>query len=186
MGASEFIWIWLNWIIYFLWKLSEFEHKCWIRCSAVWKWFSQGSHVWFLGLEIPFLVCMCLVTQFCMTLCGPMGCRPPGSSVHGDSPGKNTGEGTIPFSRYFPCPEIEPRFPASQVDSLWSEAPGKPLAVPSLDTAISITLTVLCLQPSILNWKNKREGGINIYTLLKLHIKQITNENPRYSTRNST
>ena len=25
------------------------------------------------------------------TLCDPVDCNPPGSSVHGDSPGKNTG-----------------------------------------------------------------------------------------------
>ena len=31
--------------------------------------------------------------QLCLTLCNPMGCSPPGSSVHGDSPGKNTGVG---------------------------------------------------------------------------------------------
>ena len=29
----------------------------------------------------------------CLTLSDPMGCSPPGSSVHGDSPGKNTGVG---------------------------------------------------------------------------------------------
>ena len=33
---------------------------------------------------------LCLVTQSCLTLCGPMDCSSPGSSVHGDSPGKNT------------------------------------------------------------------------------------------------
>ena len=33
------------------------------------------------------------VSQSCPTLCDPMGCSPPGSSVHGDSPGKNTGMG---------------------------------------------------------------------------------------------
>ena len=27
--------------------------------------------------------------QSCSTLCDPIDCRPPGSSVHGDSPGKN-------------------------------------------------------------------------------------------------
>ena len=32
-----------------------------------------------------------LVPQSCPTLCGPMGCSPPGSSVLEDSPGKNTG-----------------------------------------------------------------------------------------------
>ena len=33
------------------------------------------------------------VTQLCPTLCNPMGCSLPGSSVQGDSPGKNTGVG---------------------------------------------------------------------------------------------
>ena len=31
--------------------------------------------------------------QSCPTLCDPMDCSPPGSSVHGDSPGQNTGVG---------------------------------------------------------------------------------------------
>ena len=31
--------------------------------------------------------------QLCPTLCDLMDCSPPGSSVHGDSPGENTGEG---------------------------------------------------------------------------------------------
>ena len=39
------------------------------------------------------MVCVCLVAQSCPTLCDPMNCSPPGSSVHGDSPGKNTGVG---------------------------------------------------------------------------------------------
>ena len=34
---------------------------------------------------------MCLVTQSCPTLCDPMDCSPPGSSVHGNSQGKNIG-----------------------------------------------------------------------------------------------
>ena len=39
------------------------------------------------------LVCaVCLVAQSCPTLCDLMDCR-PGSSVPGDSPGKNTGMG---------------------------------------------------------------------------------------------
>ena len=37
------------------------------------------------------MCCVCLVAQSHLTLCDPMGCSPPGSSVHGDSPGKNTG-----------------------------------------------------------------------------------------------
>ena len=34
---------------------------------------------------------MCSVAQLYPTLCDPMECSPPGSSVRGDSPGKNTG-----------------------------------------------------------------------------------------------
>ena len=36
---------------------------------------------------------MFLVAQLCLTLCDPMDCSLPDSSVHGDSPGKNTGVG---------------------------------------------------------------------------------------------
>ena len=36
---------------------------------------------------------LCLVTQSCLILCDPMDCSLPRSSVHGDSPGKNTGVG---------------------------------------------------------------------------------------------
>ena len=34
-----------------------------------------------------------------LTLCDPVDCSPPGSSVHGDSPAKNTGVGCHTFSR---------------------------------------------------------------------------------------
>ena len=36
---------------------------------------------------------LCSVAQSCPKLCNPMDCSPPGSSVHGVSPGKNTGAG---------------------------------------------------------------------------------------------
>ena len=38
-------------------------------------------------------ICCCLVSKSCLILCDLMDCSPLGSSVHGDSPGKNTGEG---------------------------------------------------------------------------------------------
>ena len=69
---------------------------------------------------------MCLVTQSCVTLCNPMDCSPTGSSVHGDSPGKNTGMGLpCPPPGDLPDPGIEPRSPALQADSLPSDPPGK-------------------------------------------------------------
>ena len=36
---------------------------------------------------------LCSIAQSCPTLCDPIDCSPPGSSVHGDSLGKNTGMG---------------------------------------------------------------------------------------------
>ena len=42
---------------------------------------------------LPDKTVMCLVIQSCPTLCDPTDCSPPGSSVHGDFPGKNTGVG---------------------------------------------------------------------------------------------
>ena len=36
---------------------------------------------------------LCLVAQSCLTLGDPMDYNPPGASVHGDSPGRNTGVG---------------------------------------------------------------------------------------------
>ena len=40
---------------------------------------------------------VCQVAQSCLTFCNPMDCSPPGSSAHGDSPGKNTGVGCHPL-----------------------------------------------------------------------------------------
>ena len=44
-----------------------------------------------------FLVMLCSLSQSCPTLCDPMDCSPPGSSIRGDSPGKNTGVGCYAF-----------------------------------------------------------------------------------------
>ena len=68
-----------------------------------------------------------LVTQYCPPLCDPMDCSLPGSSVCGNSPGKNTGVGWHALLQgNLPSPGIKPRSPALQVDSLLYEPPGKP------------------------------------------------------------
>ena len=55
---------------------------------------------------------VCLVTQSCPTLCDPMDLSPPGSSVHGDSPGKNTGVGYHAFVQgIFPTQGLNPGLP---------------------------------------------------------------------------
>ena len=47
-------------------------------------------------LSAHFSAYLCTL-QLCPNLCNPMDCRLPGSSVHGDSPGKNNWSG-------LPCP----------------------------------------------------------------------------------
>ena len=61
----------------------------------------------------------------CVWLCHPMDDSPPGSSVHVDSPGRNTGMGWHALLRESSQPGTRPRSPALQVDSLPSELPGK-------------------------------------------------------------
>ena len=47
--------------------------------------------------------------QSCPTLCNPMDCSPLGSSVHGDSPGKNTGMGCHALLQgVFPTQQLNP------------------------------------------------------------------------------
>ena len=73
---------------------------------------------------------MCSVTRSFLTLCDPMDCNPPGSSVHGMFSGKNTGvDCCFPPSEDLPDLGIEPMSsvsPALQADSLTAEPSGKP------------------------------------------------------------
>ena len=66
--------------------------------------------------------------QPCLTLCDPMDCSPPGSSVHGDSPGKTAGEGRHdPPPGDLPDPGMEPAslMPPALASSLPPAPPGK-------------------------------------------------------------
>ena len=51
------------------------------------------------------VVCVFSVTQLCASLCDPMDCSLPDSSVRGDSPGKNTGVDHHASSRGFSQPK---------------------------------------------------------------------------------
>ena len=60
----------------------------------------QGRKEWMTAewnsfplLLIHLCVVLCLVAQSLSTVCNPMDYTPPGSSIHGDSPDKNTGVG---------------------------------------------------------------------------------------------
>ena len=55
---------------------------------------------------------LCLITQSCLTLCEPMDCSLPGSSVHGDSLGENTRVGCHALLQgIFPIQGLNPGLP---------------------------------------------------------------------------
>ena len=66
------------------------------------------------------------VAQSCPTLCDPMDCSPPGSSVHGILQQEYWSGLPFPSPGDLPNPGIKPRSPALQADVLPSEPPGKP------------------------------------------------------------
>ena len=67
--------------------LIKGSHPCFLH------WQADSSPLLPPGKPIYRMCCLCLVAQSCPTLCDPMDCSLPGSSVHGDSLGKNTGVG---------------------------------------------------------------------------------------------
>ena len=101
----------------------KFIHSPSILGSHLAEWPHQRS------LLVPCPVCpvLCAVlshVQFFVTL---LDCSPPGSSVHGDSLGKNTGVGCDALLQgNLPNSGIEPRSLELQADSLPTKPPGKP------------------------------------------------------------
>ena len=68
-----------------------------------------------------------LVVQLCLTLCDPMDCSPPGSSVHGILQPRILEVGSHSLlQRLFFRGSSQPRSPALQADSLWLEPSGEP------------------------------------------------------------
>ena len=92
---------------------------------------------------------LCFVTQLCQILCDLMDCSLPGSSVLGDSPGKNTGVGCHALLQgIFPTQGSNPDLPHGSRFFLLSETPGKP--------------------------KNPRVGSLSL--LQKIFLTQVSNQ----------
>ena len=83
-----------------------------------------------------FLKLMHSVTQLCLTLCDPMDCSPPGSSVHGILQARLLDWVAMPSSRGFPTQGSNPHLLQAgelQADSLLLSHQGS-LVVISVDT----------------------------------------------------
>ena len=118
-------------------------------------------------IPFPFVPCVCLVPQSCPTLWDPMDCSPPGSSVHGDSPGKYTAVGCHALLQgIFPTPgsnpgllhcrwilnrlshEGSPSFPFSSVQSLSRVRLFATPRITAFQASLSITNSRSSLRPA--------------------------------------
>ena len=97
---------------------NAFPPRSWMWLTPSFSWGQMSSSEWDLAWlpyikhhpnfpvfsMLLFLLCfssqnllccavLCWAAQSCQTLCNPMDCSLPDSSVHGNSPGKNTGMG---------------------------------------------------------------------------------------------
>ena len=74
------------------------------------------TSVWKTQLKVKVIV-----AWSCPTVCDPMDCSPPGSSLHGILQARILERVAISFSRGSSQPRIKPGSPALQADSLLSE-----------------------------------------------------------------
>ena len=84
---------------------------------------SRTQPIW---TDIAVCVVLCLVVQLCLTLCNPVACSPPGSSVHEILQARLLEWVAIPSSKGSSQPRDWTLSPALQAHSLLSEPPGKP------------------------------------------------------------
>ena len=95
------------------------------------------NNIIFYFMPITRLAMLVLVTQSCLTVCDPMDCSPPGSSVH-EIFSRQGCWSVLPFPSPgdLPNPGIEARSPALQADSLPTELQWKPQV--AIDPLISV------------------------------------------------
>ena len=109
---------------------------------------------------------LCLVPQSCPTLCDPKDCSPPGSSIPGDFPGKNTGVG---------CNKTKTK--ATQPQSLgWEDPLEKEMATHSSIPAWRIPWTE---EPGRLQSMGLQRAGHDQVTNTFIFIAELQNRPPR-------
>ena len=100
-----------------------------------------------------FSVCM-LVTQLCLTLCNSMDCSPPGSSIHGIFPGKNTRVDCHFFLQgIFPTQRSNPSLSHCRQTLLWAIREALyPILYPKVSLIHSLLLLHITIPAKALNY----------------------------------
>ena len=86
--------------------------------------------------------------QSCLTFCDPMDCSPPDSSVHGNSPGRNTGVGCHAL--------LQGIFPTQGLNScllhvLHWQAGSLPLVLPRKPQGVQLFIALLLFSRSVVS-----------------------------------
>ena len=114
------------------------------------------------------------VAQLCPTLCDPMDCSLPGSSVHGIFQARNTGVSSHFFLQgIFPTQGLNPCF----LCLLHWQAESLPLVPPGEPTGISQFSSVAQLCPTLCDPMNRSTPGLPVHHQLleftQTHVHQV-------------
>ena len=104
------------------WAPSSFAFHIWTVHSKMELWFPLSYAVGQSISQRNVSIHPCV--QSCLALCDPMDYSPPGSSVHGDFPGKTTGVG---------CPVLLQGIPQTGIQHARPALADRPLSHPSDD-----------------------------------------------------
>ena len=124
--VGEFL---LSWANRFLLKAGQgFRHEIYERKNLI-KWFlftMTSQHLCVNWKTKKHNMRVVQVVLSCPTLCDPMDCSPPGSSVHGILQARTLERVAVPRPGDPPSPRDRTKWsPTWQADSLTSEPPGK-------------------------------------------------------------
>ena len=81
-----------------------------------------------------------LVAKLCLTLCDPMDCSPPGSSVRGISQERILESVALSYSRVSSRPRDQPVSPELQADFLLMSHEGRPFCYVYFTTTTNINI----------------------------------------------
>ena len=100
-----------------------------IKIKQLHKTVTQNRQIVEYKLHIYYVICVCVYAQSCLTLCNPMNCSPPGSSVHGILQARILEWVAISFSRGSSQPRVRHTslaFPALAGRFFTTVSPRKP------------------------------------------------------------
>ena len=109
------------------------------------------------------------VAQSCLTLCNPVDCSLPGSSVHGILQARIVEWIAISFSRGSSRPRDRTRVSTLEADALTSEPPGKPLTYNPVFSSVQFSsVTQSC--PTLCNLMDCSLPGSSVHGIFQARV----------------